>query len=197
MDAIELMEGEEFRQVNGYPGYWISNLGRCYSEKTRNFIGTHGRDGYITVGLYNDDGQKSFGIHRLVMQYFGEPQPEDATEVDHINRQRDDNRAENLRWVNRSENQKNKASHKGVQYELFDEIPADDDDIIDVRDYGEHEFEDLYFVNDFFYIYNGVSYRRMHINYAKNGSAYVQARDINGKRVAICYTKFKRIYGLE
>ena len=107
MDAIELMEGEEFRQVNDYPGYWISNLGRCYSEKTRNFVGTHDRKGYIRAALYNDDGQKRFLVHRLVMQYFGEPQPEDATDVDHINRVRDDNRIENLRWVTSSENNKN------------------------------------------------------------------------------------------
>ena len=197
MDAIELMEGEEFRQVNDYPGYWISNLGRCYSEKTRNFIGTDDGRGYIIVGLCNDDGRKCFRVHRLVMQYFGPPQPEDATEVDHLDRDRANNRAENLRWVTKSENNKNRGSTKGVQYELFDEIPADDDNIIDVRDYDEHEFEDLYFVNDFFYVHTGVNFRRLHINYEKRGTAFVSTYDTNGKRVKIYYTKFKRLYELE
>jgi hypothetical protein len=36
------------------------------------------------------------------------PNPDNKSDVDHINRNKLDNRMENLRWVNRSENQINK-----------------------------------------------------------------------------------------
>jgi len=47
-------------------------------------------------------------VHRLVAYaWIGEPATEDM-EVDHINRTRDDNRVENLRWVTKKENLENR-----------------------------------------------------------------------------------------
>lgn len=45
-------------------------------------------------------------VHRLVAETFLE-KPENKTEVDHINRDKQDNQVENLRWVTREENMKN------------------------------------------------------------------------------------------
>ena len=45
-------------------------------------------------------------IHRLVAEHYI-PNPENKPQVDHINRIRNDNRAENLRWVNQAENNLN------------------------------------------------------------------------------------------
>jgi len=50
-------------------------------------------------------------IHRLVAKHFI-PNPRNLNEVDHINRNRTDNRIENLRWVTHSENLQNKGSYK-------------------------------------------------------------------------------------
>ena len=197
MNGVELMDGEEFRQINGFPNYYISNMGRCYNIKTKHFVGTvNKKDGYVHVGLYNGKGQRNFLMHRLVIQAFGSPMPDGTTDVDHKNHIRNDNRIQNLRYVTRSQNDKNKSSHLGIEYEFFDEIPAEPDDIIEVRDYGNHHIEDIYYANNFFYFDTGVSYRRMHINYDKRGSAFVRAYNTNGERVKVRYTMFKKLYGI-
>ena len=117
-------------------------------------------------------------------------------EDDHINHDTTDYHINNLRWVSRSQNIKNQTKHHNVIYEYFDELPADEDDIIEVRDYGGHQFEDLYFANDYFYYYTGETYRRLHINYKPSGSAFVQLRDTEHKLTSIAYSRFKRLYNL-
>ena len=138
---------------------------------------------------------EAYPKHRIVALQFI-PNQNQFLEVDHINHDTTDYHIENLRWVNRSQNQRNKTKHNGVVYEYFDEIPADADDIIEVRDYGNHHFEDLYFANDFFYYYTGESYRRLHINYKQSGSAFIYAFDVDSKLTSIAYANFKRLYGL-
>ena len=51
-------------------------------------------------------GYKNYLVHRLVAETFLE-NPEGKPQVDHLNRDRSDNRLENLRWVTRKENQQN------------------------------------------------------------------------------------------
>ena len=195
MEGLELIEGEVFKQIIGFDNFYISNKGRCWNSKTKHFLGTYNQ-GYIQVHLRQDGNEITTRIHQLVMQYFGTPKPIGDYEIDHINHKRDDNRAENLRWCSRTENNKNRTGANHVVYELFDEIPADEDDIIEVRDYGNHEFENLYFADNYFYLYTGINYRRMHINFKKTGSAFIQTYDTNNKLTSIAYTRFKKLYGL-
>ena len=133
--------------------------------------------------------------HRLVAKQFIE-NPNNYAYVDHINRNRLDNRIENLRWCSASENSKNKSSTHGVEYEFFDDI---DDEAVVVTDYGQHRFENYYYVpdEDSFYFYNGVKYRRLHINEMKNGSLYVYVMNTENKHVKIYLSKFKKIYGFD
>ena len=148
--------------------------------------------GYVNCSL-ND---KKYLKHRIVAHQFI-PNPDELPFIDHINHDRADNRIENLRWVNQSENQKNKSSYRGIAYEFFDEIPCENnDDIIEVRDYKEYQFEDLYYCDDCFYFFNGLQYRRLHINYLKTGYAYVHAIDVNGELRSIYYSKFKKLYNI-
>lgn len=46
-------------------------------------------------------------VHRLVAQAFIE-NPDNKSEVDHINRVKEDNRVENLRWATRNEQLENR-----------------------------------------------------------------------------------------
>lgn len=63
-------------------------------------------DGYLTVSLTDGEGnKKKYRVHRIIALTFI-PNPENKTEVNHINSVRDDNRVENLEWVTRSENMK-------------------------------------------------------------------------------------------
>ena len=64
------------------------------------------KDGYLSCTLRNEDGTKTtYRVHRLIAMAFI-PNPLNKPEVNHINSIRDDNRAENLEWVTRSENEK-------------------------------------------------------------------------------------------
>lgn len=67
-------------------------------------------------------GIGSFYVHRAVAELFV-PNPDNKSEVDHINANSTDNRASNLRWVTHKENQNNpnsklnqKLSHTGKRW---------------------------------------------------------------------------------
>lgn len=149
-------------------------------------------DGYYRVNLNN----QSYLKHRIIALQFI-PNPEFLPCVDHINRNRTDNHISNLRWVSRSENNKNISGHKHGDYNIidYDDCP---DDLIIVNNYNQHILEDYYYSpeNNRFYFDTGVDLRELHINFAKNGSAFVYARNTNNKQVLIYFTKFKKLYGL-
>ena len=147
--------------------------------------------GYYRVHLCN----KFLRKHRLIAKQFI-PNPDNLPYVDHINRDKTDNHIENLRWCTSSENQFNKSSNLGIEYEFVD-YEDEPEDLIQVTDYGKHELEDYYYSpsQNLFYFDNGVKYRILHINYNKLGLAYVYAYSIEHKRVKICYNKFKKLYG--
>ena len=157
------------------------------------------RNGYIQLNLSEKvNGRtisRKYYKHKLVATQFIE-NPNDLDCVDHINRNKQDNRIENLRWCSSSENSRNKSSNKGVDYEFFDEI---DKNAVVVNDYGTHRFNNYYYIpeEDSFYFYNGVKYRRLHLNEKKNGSLFVCMINTEDKRVQVYLSKFKKIYGFD
>ena len=62
--------------------------------------------GYLQIKLIAANGKrKNELVHRLVALHFID-NPEGKAEVNHINHIRSDNRAENLEWLTKSENNK-------------------------------------------------------------------------------------------
>ena len=71
--------------------------------------------GYLAVTIPTIPYRKGCSIHRLVAEAFI-PNPLGATDVDHINGNRADNRVENLRWVSHKENCNNPNTRCKIAY---------------------------------------------------------------------------------
>lgn len=117
---------EEWKQVDGFENYSISNLGNVRNN-VRHYIlkGSPDKDGYLNLSLFKSKAEKDLlnikghsekkvKVHRLVALHFIARPNEEFIEVDHINRNKSDNRVENLRWVNKSLNGINKVKPKGL-----------------------------------------------------------------------------------
>lgn len=84
--------------------YYVHDDGVVFNAKTLRFIKPQSNGNYYKVTLSIQGKEKQFLVHRLVAKAFI-PNPENKPEVNHINGDKFDNRAENLEWVTASENQ--------------------------------------------------------------------------------------------
>lgn len=100
---------EIWKEIENYNSrYFISNFGKVKSVNGKIKLLKHRpcRE-YLTVSLNKNGEGKNVLIHRLVATYFV-LNPNNYTEVDHIDCNPKNNAFSNLRWVNRSINTKNK-----------------------------------------------------------------------------------------
>jgi predicted DNA-binding protein YlxM (UPF0122 family) len=91
---------EEFRDLQGFDNYQISNLGRIYSKKKRTCLKVKklGNSGYYQVRLSKDGKYIYKNLHRILAETFI-PNPNNYRTVNHINGNKLDNRISNLEWA--------------------------------------------------------------------------------------------------
>lgn len=89
----------------GYPNYTIDTKGNVYSSFTNKKLKENKASKYRQVTLYNQDGHKTFLVHRLVATTFL-PNPNKYDTVDHIDYDVNNNSVDNLRWLPKAENSK-------------------------------------------------------------------------------------------
>lgn len=97
--------GDELIEIPEYPDYKINKKGEIYSLKTgtERFINGEVIKGYKRVSLRNQNGVKRFQVHRLVAQIFI-PNPENKSQVNHIDGNKLNNHIDNLEWCTPLEN---------------------------------------------------------------------------------------------
>ena len=106
------METEIWQVIRGFENHSISTEGMVKTNKTEYVkrIQNNKKTGYTHTKVGGTLGWRSMAIHRLVAEAFL-PRVEGKNEVDHINRDKTDNRLVNLRWVDRVEQMQNISPH--------------------------------------------------------------------------------------
>lgn len=101
-------------EVKNYPNYLIHKNGtieKIKGHKKGIMKMNPNHDGYLRLGLTNESGQKKFYVHRLLAQHYIR-NPNNYTEVDHIDINPLNNDISNLRWCDHSTNTMNRRIFK-------------------------------------------------------------------------------------
>ena len=96
-----------------FPNHEFSSYGRIRNKRTGHILkGVKDKDGYIIVSIGNVDNLRA---HRLICEVFHGESIGERCQVNHIDSNRANNRADNLEWVTPSEN-----SIHGCRYGYID-----------------------------------------------------------------------------
>ncbi len=90
------MFAEEWKNIQDYENYEVSNLGNVRNKKTGRILKSYDKGGYAVIGLSKTKG-KIFQVHRLVCQAFI-LNPENKPQVNHIDKNGLNNNVKNLEW---------------------------------------------------------------------------------------------------
>jgi hypothetical protein len=106
---------EEWLPVVGYEGlYEVSSLGRVrslYWTPPRLLAPDIFKDGYLRIALNKDGKRTSFLLHRVVCRAFNGSGNVLHNEVAHLDNDRTNASADNLKWVSRAENHFHQRAH--------------------------------------------------------------------------------------
>jgi hypothetical protein len=187
-DTAEDESGEEARSIQDYDNYSVSNLGYVYNGDTGNVLKPWVTNGYLQVGLCKGGVRKNKYIHRLVARAFV-PNPDKLPEVDHISRDKTDNRVTNLRWTDRSNNNRNR-SIRGARFTRKLRAP-----FVKIERYGpDKKFDRLCYSghDETFYVFidDHVGYREI-VPTKINDYMYVQCVDASGKKNRVNLAKLR------
>ena len=101
-----------YNEINIFDKYKISNYGRIRGWYGR-LLTKNKHSGVETIKLTSITGKTVIKkIHRIMLMAFNVPQPDEMTEVDHIDSNHFNNHLSNLRWANRKIQSENKNTIK-------------------------------------------------------------------------------------
>ena len=118
---------EQWREIENYENYLVSDRGRVYSYYTKKFLKPRkNTDGYFQVVLCKNGIKKSHTIHRLVALAFI-PNMFGKRTVNHMDGVKTNNFVSNLEWATYSENNQH-AYDNGLQKAKLSE-----DQVLEIR----------------------------------------------------------------
>jgi hypothetical protein len=154
-DDYEDREGEAWKPVVGFEGYFqVSNMGTVRSlSRVSDYPSVHGpiqrklrgrilrhrwggpaNSRYPFVSLNVDGVDTQVKVHRLVCEAFHGPAPEGCTDVAHNDGNRDNPRADNLRWATRKENMADCIVHGTLRHgETHQSARLTDAQVVEIR----------------------------------------------------------------
>jgi len=138
------MKNEVWKTIEGYPAYEVSNLGqvrRVLAHRGKKPIGILRLNpqncGYLQVNLYNEGKQRRVTVHSLVAAAFIGKRPE-GFEINHIDADKKNNRAENLEYLTTSQNHKHAAENLlGYRGELNGQSKLTADKVKEIKNLSE------------------------------------------------------------
>jgi len=99
-----MAEKEEWRPVAEFPeNYEVSNLGNVRNKKTKRVLVTNTLSGYLHVNFSIEGKSASRKVHRLVGEAFLK-NPEKKPQINHKDKNRCNNKVENMEWCTQEEN---------------------------------------------------------------------------------------------
>ena len=97
---------ENWKKIEGFENYSVSDLGRVRNDKTGRIMKTPcNGHGYPSLNLEGKSGRCFVKVHQLVAKAFL-PNPEEKKTINHKNGIKSDNTLTNLEWATHSENTK-------------------------------------------------------------------------------------------
>lgn len=119
---VEDLEGEIWTEMSGFPNYIVSNMGRIRNNRRGNLVKyVDDGQGYDVVNLYFNKVKYTKRVARLVYNSFVDCAC--GLTIDHINKDKKDNRLSNLRCVSQKVNSNNRDIVKiKNKYNLTNEI---------------------------------------------------------------------------
>lgn len=97
------MEFEEWRDIEGYPGYYVSSFGNVRGPRKEYLKLVENNDGYLKVTLSRNGIHKDMRVNRLVATAFLD-NPDDLPLVMHIDNDPKNNHMLNLAWGTYADN---------------------------------------------------------------------------------------------
>jgi hypothetical protein len=185
-----------FVQLKNYPTHLVST-----SEP---WVIKRKRDGKIVSQFRHNAGYYAVNLngklhllHRIIGEQYLE-NPDNLREIDHISRDKTDNRLENLRWISHGINQRNKTSYKKVRFEYFDSLPTGFERFNEyvMRNGTKRKFENLFIrisdgVPEFITFNSESQYRYLYPENIK-GNKFVLYYDINRKQCAVMFSRISK-----
>lgn len=144
---------EIWKEINDYENiYQISNYGNVRNIKTNRILKSNIRGMYLAIGLWNKSEGKNVRIHNLVASAFV-PNPENKTEINHIDGNKLNNHFSNLEWCTHKENIQHAHKNKLVKSACGEKIynsKLTKEDVLKIKklynsgEYYQHEIATMF-----------------------------------------------------